>query len=171
MLSPHAYTGYATDVQDLLLASSRFRNLRFPSRDRPTAPRCSVTDDRAALKQQIKEANDIVDVVGSYLQLRPLGPTFKCVCPFHDDHRPSMDVDPRRQRYRCWACGKHGDVFNFVQDYDKVTFPEALEILARRAGISLEKIQKNPQGPSRTGMFDVMQWAAEQFQKCLLDSP
>jgi DNA primase len=130
-----------------------------------------VTDDRAALKQQIKEANDIVDVVGSYLQLRPIGPTFKGVCPFHDDHRPSMDVDPRRQRYRCWACGKHGDVFNFVQDYDKVTFPEALEILARRAGISLEKIQKNPQGPSRTGMFDVMKWAAEQFQDCLLDSP
>jgi DNA primase len=130
-----------------------------------------VIDDRAALKQQIKEANDIVDVVGRYIQLRPAGPTFKAVCPFHDDHRPSMDVDPRRQRYRCWACGKHGDVFNFVQDYDKVTFPEAMEILARHAGISLEKVQKNPQGPSRTGMFEVMKWAAEQFQEYLFESP
>lgn len=127
--------------------------------------------DRDALKQQIKEANDIVDVVGAYIPLRPKGPTFMGLCPFHDDSRPSFDVDPRRQRYRCWACGKHGDVFNFVQEHEKVSFPEALEILARRAGISLEKIQKNPTGPSKTGMLDVMKWAAEQFQACLLDSP
>jgi DNA primase len=93
------------------------------------------------------------------------------LCPFHDDSRPSFDVDPRRQRFRCWACGKHGDVFDFVQEHEKVTFPEALEILARRVGISLEKVQKNPQGPSRTGMLDVMQWAAERFQSCLLDQP
>lgn len=130
-----------------------------------------MTDDRAALKQQIKEANDIVDVVGGYISLRQVGPTFKSLCPFHDDHHPSFDVDPRRQRYRCWSCGKHGDVFNFVQEFEKVSFPEALELLARRAGISLEKIQKNPQGPSRAGMLDVMRWAAEQFQQCLLDSP
>ncbi len=130
-----------------------------------------VNGDRDALKQQIKEANDIVDVVGSYISLRPAGPTFKGLCPFHDDKHPSFDVDPRRQRYRCWACGKHGDVFNFVQEREKVTFPEAMELLARRASISLEKIQKIPQGPSRTGMLDVMTWAAGQFQQCLLDSP
>lgn len=130
-----------------------------------------MNGDRDALKQQIKEANDIVDVVGGYMSLRPVGPTFKGLCPFHDDKHPSFDVDPRRQRYRCWACGKHGDVFNFVQEHEKISFPEALELLARRAGISLEKIQKFPQGPSRTGMLDVMRWAAEQFQSCLLDSP
>lgn len=130
-----------------------------------------MNGDRDALKQQIKEANDIVDVVGSYVNLRPAGPTFKGLCPFHDDKHPSFDVDPRRQRYRCWSCGQHGDVFNFVQEREKVTFPEAMEFLARRAGISLEKIQKFPQGPSRTGMLDVMTWAAEQFQQCLLDSP
>lgn len=130
-----------------------------------------MIDDRAALKQQVKDANDIVDVVGGYLNLRPAGPTFKALCPFHDDSRPSLDVDPRRQRYRCWACGAHGDVFNFVMEREKVTFPEAMELLARRAGISLEKIQKNPLGPSRTGMLDVMKWAADAFQQCLLDSP
>lgn len=122
------------------------------------------------LKQQIKEANDIVDVVGSFIALRPTGPTFKAKCPFHDDHRPSMDVDPRRQRYRCWACGKSGDVINFVQEHEHVTFLEALEFLARRAGISLEKNQKTSPGPSRAGMLDVTRWAAEQFQQCLLDS-
>src|SRR3954447_22835332 len=89
--------------------------------------------------KQVKEANDIVDVVGGYLALRPAGPTFKALCPFHDDSRPSFDVDPRRQRYRCWACGKYGDVISFVQEHERVDFREALELLARRAGISLEK--------------------------------
>ena len=130
-----------------------------------------MSEDRDALKQQIKEANDIVDVVGERINLRQAGPSSKGLCPFHDDKHPSLDVDPRRQRYRCWACGKHGDVFSFIQEYDKVSFPEAMELLARRAGISLEKIQKSPQGPSRAGMLDVMKWAAEHFQQCLLDSP
>ncbi len=128
-------------------------------------------DDRAALKQQVKDASDIADVVGRYISLRPLGPTFKGICPFHDDHRPSFDVDPRRQRYRCWSCGKHGDVFDFVQEFEKISFPEALELLARQAGISLEKIQKKPTGPSRAGMLDVMRWAAEQFRECYFEAP
>ncbi len=119
----------------------------------------------------MREANDIVDVVGERLALRPAGPIHKALCPFHDDHNPSLTVDARRQRYKCWSCGEGGDVFAFVQKFEKITFPEALEVLARRAGISLEKIQKISQGPSRAGMLDVMKWAAEQFQQCLLDSP
>jgi DNA primase len=130
-----------------------------------------VTDERAALRERVREANDIVDVVGGYIALRPAGPLHKALCPFHDDHNPSLTVDPRRQRYKCWSCGEGGDVFQFVQKFEKITFPEALEVLARRAGISLEKIQKFSQGPSRAGMLDVMRWAAEQFQQCLLDSP
>ncbi len=130
-----------------------------------------MIDDRTALRERVREANDIVDVVGSYLSLRPAGPTFKALCPFHDDKHPSLDVDPRRQRFRCWACGKHGDVFDFVQEREHVTFPEALELLARRASISLENFRKSPQGPSKAGMLDVMKWAAERYQHCLLDSP
>lgn len=173
MPNPHAYNEYATSEQDARAAKRRsIRNLRTSSLDLAcSVRRCAVSDDRDALKQRVKEANDIVDVVGAYINLRQAGPTFKALCPFHDDKHPSFDVDPRRQRYRCWACGKHGDVFNFVQEYEKVSFPEAMELLARRAGISLEKIQKSPQGPSRAGMLDVMKWAAEHFQRCLLDSP
>jgi DNA primase len=130
-----------------------------------------LADDRVALKQQVKEANDIVDVVGSYIALRPAGPTFKGVCPFHDDHRPSFDVDPRRQRYRCWACNKYGDVISFVQEYEKIGFLEALESLARRAGISLESLKKSPHEAGRALMLDGINWAAAQFQQCLLDSP
>jgi DNA primase len=134
-------------------------------------PGCPLTDDRVALKQRIKEANDIVDVVGGYIALRPAHGTFKGLCPFHDDQKPSFDVDPRRQRYKCWACGAFGDVIKFVQEFEHVGFREALELLARRAGITLEKFHKNPHEPGRGAMLDVMRWAQEQFQQCLLNAP
>jgi DNA primase len=118
----------------------------------------------------VKEANDIVDVVGGYVSLRSAGATYKGLCPFHDDSRPSFDVDPRRQRYRCWSCGKYGDVISFVQERERVSFLEALELLARRANIEWEQ-----QGPgarrqqSRAPLLDAMRWAAEQYQQCYLD--
>ena len=126
-----------------------------------------LADDRV---KQVKEANDIVDVVGEYLSLRPVGPTFKGLCPFHDDHHPSFDVDPRRQRYRCWSCTKYGDVISFVQEFEHISFREALELLARRAGINLD-----PSGASanqgRARLLDAVRWAAQQFHECLLDDP
>lgn len=130
-----------------------------------------MNDDRTALRERVREANPIVDVVGERLALRPAGPIFKGLCPFHQDKNPSLTVDPRRQSYKCWACGEWGDVFTFVQKMDHVEFPEAMRTLALRAGISLEKFEKLPQGPSKTGMLDVMKWAAERYRNCLLDSP
>jgi DNA primase len=130
-----------------------------------------VGEDRVAQVQRVKAANDIVDVVSTYIGLRPAGPTFKGLCPFHDDRRPSLDVDPRRQRYRCWACGKFGDVLSFVQEHEKISFPEALELLARRAGITLEKTGDSQQNRGRALMLEVMRWAADQFHRCLLDAP
>lgn len=132
---------------------------------------CPLTEDRVALTQRIKEASDIVDVVGGYINLRPASGTFKGLCPFHDDQRPSFDVDPRRQRYRCWTCGAIGDVIKFVQEFEHIEFLEARELLARRAGITLENHKKNPQEPSRASMLDVMRWAQAQFQECLLETP
>ena len=127
-----------------------------------------MADDRI---KQVKEANDIVDVVGSYVALRPAGPTFKGLCPFHDDHRPSFDVDPRRQRYRCWSCGETGDVISFIQRHEHVGFVEALELLARRAGIPLEKSPDSPQHQRRSAMLDVVRWAAQQYHLFYLDAP
>jgi DNA primase len=126
-----------------------------------------LADDRV---KQVKQANDIVDVVGGYLALRPAGGTYKGLCPFHDDSHPSFDVDPRRQRYRCWACGKYGDVISFVQEFEHVGFPEALELLARRAGIMLDA-PAVARSESRAHLLDIMRWAAKQFHECLLDSP
>ena len=120
----------------------------------------------------VKEASDIVDVVGSYISLRPAGQqTFKGLCPFHDDHRPSFDVDPKRGRYRCWSCGKYGDVITFVQEYEKVEFAEALEILAKRAGINLEKSENLVQNRLRGSMLDSVRWASDQYHQCLQESP
>jgi len=121
--------------------------------------------------KQVKEANDIVDVVGGYLALKPAGSTFKGLCPFHNDNRPSFDVDPRRQRYRCWSCGKFGDVISFVQEHDRVSFSEALELLARRAGLTRENPRSAPHSQGRALMLDVVRWAAQQFHENLLDAP
>jgi DNA primase len=139
--------------------------------DTTLATGCALADDWGALIQQVKNANDVVDVVGSYVTLRPSGPTFKGLCPFHDDHRPSFDVDPRRQRYRCWSCGKHGDVFTFIQEHERVDFREALELLARRAGIPLQKRADSPQRHGRALMLEIVRWSADQYHRCLLDSP
>jgi DNA primase len=130
-----------------------------------------LADDRGSLTKRVKEANDIVDVVGTYVALRPAGKKFKGLCPFHDDHRPSFDVDPQFQNYRCWSCGKNGDVFTFIQDHERVSFREALELLARRAGITLEKIADSPQNRSRAVMLDLVKWAEGEYQVCLRESP
>jgi DNA primase len=127
-----------------------------------------LADDRV---KQVKEANDIVKVIEGYIELRPVGGKFKGLCPFHDDRRPSFDVDPQWQNYRCWACGKSGDVFTFVQEKEGVSFAEALDLLARRAGIALEKNQNSLQNQGRAAMLDGIRWAAQQFHECLLDSP
>jgi DNA primase len=126
-----------------------------------------LSDDRVKL---VKQANDIVDVVGSYVTLRPAGGTFKGLCPFHDDSRPSFDVCPKRQRYRCWACGKFGDVISFVQEVEKASFRDALELLARRANIDLGP-QASADSQGRARLLDVLRWAAQQYAGFLLDSP
>jgi len=127
-----------------------------------------VSDDRVTLTRQVKEASDIVAVVGSYLSLHPAGGVFKAICPFHNDTRPSMQVDPKWQNFRCWSCGKKGDVFTFVAEFEKISFREARELLARRAGINLEG---SPVENVRRGkLLDAMKWAEAQYRECLLET-
>ena len=92
----------------------------------------------------IKHAVDIVALVGEYLPLHRTGSKFKALCPFHDDHNPSLELNPDRQSFKCWSCGAGGDVFDFVKDYERVDFPEALRMLADRAGVALGE----PAGPA-----------------------
>ncbi len=117
----------------------------------------------------IKNAVDIVTLVGDFLPLHRVGSKYKCLCPFHDDHRPSMEVNPDRQQFKCWACGSGGDIFDFVCKYERVDFPEALRILAERAGVSLDapKGASTTGGVGRTEILSVLSWAEEQFVQAL----
>lgn len=127
-----------------------------------------MVEDRANLTRQVKEASDIVAVIGSYLAVTPAAGLFKAICPFHNDTRPSLQIDPKWQNFRCWACGKKGDVFTFVAEYEKVSFREARELLARRANINLEGSPVENQ--KRGKLLDAVKWAEEKYRDCLLDS-
>src|SRR5262249_49839786 len=83
----------------------------------------------------------------------------------------SFDVDPRRQRFRCWSCGKYGDVLTFVQEFEHVSFMEALELLARRAGIVLENRGGDKHAGARAALLGGGRWAAAPVHQSLLNSP
>lgn len=87
---------------------------------------------------QVQQATDIVALIGEQVALKPKGREFSCLCPFHEDHNPSMFVSPQKQIFKCFVCGAGGDAFKFVMNYHKMTFPEALRHLADRAGIKLQ---------------------------------
>jgi DNA primase len=89
-------------------------------------------------RERVRNANDIVDVIGSYLPLKRAGANFVALCPFHKEKTPSFNVSPRLQTFHCFGCHKGGDVFTFLMEYDSVDFPEALKRLADRAKIPLE---------------------------------
>ena len=87
--------------------------------------------------QRVRDASDIVRVVGEHLTLKPKGREFVGLCPFHDDKNPSMCVIPAKQIFHCFVCGSGGDVFTFVQKYHSMGFRESLEFLAERANVEL----------------------------------
>jgi len=130
-------------------------------------------------KEQVRQAVDIVDLVGSYVQLRRQGRNFVGICPWHDDSRPSLQVNPDRQSFKCWVCDLGGDVFSFVMKAEGLEFRDALELLAERAGIQLRSPAQPGAGPPRLAdagddkrtLYRVMAWAEEQFHRCLLGAP
>jgi DNA primase len=88
--------------------------------------------------EQIRSANDIVDVIGAVLPLKRAGANFTALCPFHKEKSPSFNVNPHRQTFHCFGCHKGGDVFTFIQEYESLSFVEAVKRLAERASIPLE---------------------------------
>lgn len=88
--------------------------------------------------EEVRAANDIVNVIGSYVKLKRSGGSYTGLCPFHNEKTPSFSVNPARQMYKCFGCGAGGSVITFVMEYENYTFPEALESLAERAGITLK---------------------------------
>lgn len=99
--------------------------------------------------EQVRAASDIADVIGSYLPLKRAGANFVALCPFHKEKTPSFNVNSQRQIFHCFGCHKGGDVFRFVQEYENITFPEAVRRLAERAGITLESARDPGQEKTR----------------------
>ena len=119
----------------------------------------------------IKQAIDIVSLVSEYLPLHRNGSKYKALCPFHDDHNPSLELNPDRQSFKCWSCGAGGDIFDFVKDYERVDFSEALRMLADRAGVALgDPVAPSAPGLSKVELLEVTAWAETVFVEALAES-
>ncbi len=119
---------------------------------------------------EIRQSTDIVDVVSDYVRLQPSGQRFKALSPFTQEKTPSFIVSPDRQIYKCFSSGKGGNVFTFVMEMEKVTFPEAVEMLAKRAGIDTSKYRtERPRQEEKqeSSQFDTLRWAARLFHSTL----
>ena len=126
---------------------------------------------RDDLKERVRDAIDIVDLVGGYISLKRSGRGLVGLCPWHDDSRPSLQVNHERQTFRCWVCDIGGDVFNFVMRMEKLEFREAIEQLADRAGIEMPRGRAGLPTDDKAALVRICTWAAERFHACLLSAP
>ncbi len=120
------------------------------------------------LKERVRTAVDIVDVIGSQLELRPQGRNFVARCPWHNDRRPSMTVNQERQTWKCWVCDIGGDIFSYVMQRDGLDFPTALRQLAEQAGIPIEEARRGkapqPGSPEDKGtLFTALKLVADAY--------
>ena len=113
--------------------------------------------------EQIKSRLDITDVVQSYVKLQKAGANFKANCPFHNEKTPSFFISPARQSWHCFGCSRGGDMFSFVMEIEGVDFLESLKILADKAGVEIEKIDKNRQN-ERLRLLQLMDEAVKFYE-------
>ncbi|OGF69082.1 DNA primase [Candidatus Giovannonibacteria bacterium RIFCSPLOWO2_02_FULL_45_14] len=119
--------------------------------------------------EEIKKRVDIVDLIGSYIRLSKAGANFKAVCPFHNEKTPSFYVSPSREIFHCFGCNAGGDVFRFVSMMEGVEFPEALSILAERAGVVLRREDPRLSGERRK-LLNLILDATKYFESGLAKS-
>lgn len=119
--------------------------------------------------QEVKEATDIVSVIGAKVSLQRSGKYFKANCPFHSERSPSFFVDDALQRYKCFGCGESGDVITFLEKYEGMSFSEALEELANRAGITLQKFTKSKDDTVREQILEVLSLAKQYYHYLLTE--
>ena len=115
--------------------------------------------------------SDIVEIVGSRVPLKSKGREYSAPCPFHDERTPSFYVSPTKQFYHCFGCGAHGTAISFLMNYDRLEFLDAVEELARRAGIEVPKeTRQNNQDSDLRDQYAALEAAAKLFQRQLADS-
>ena len=121
---------------------------------------------------RIRESTDIVGLVSRYLSLKKAGASFKALCPFHKEKTPSFIVTPSRQTFKCFGCGKGGNVFHFVMAMDRVSFPEAVRTLAREAAIDVPEpreptVEERAERDERSLLYEANRRAADFFARTL----
>ena len=117
--------------------------------------------------EEVRQKNDIVDVVSQYVKLTRKGSSYFGLCPFHNEKTPSFSVTPGKQMYYCFGCGAGGNVFNFIMEYENYTFGEALKHLADRAGVELPRIEYSREvrekAQERAELLEINKQAAQYF--------
>ena len=118
---------------------------------------------------EIRESCDIVDVISDYVKLQPSGRNYKALSPFTKEKTPSFFVSPDKQIYKCFSSGKGGNVFTFIMEMEKISFPEAVEITAKRCGVDISKYVKGPAAPDPAELttHETLKWAARLFNRLL----
>lgn len=121
--------------------------------------------------EEVRSRNDIVDVIGSYVNLKKKGNSYSACCPFHHEKTPSFHVSREKQMYHCFGCGVGGNVYTFLMEHENYSFPEAVEALAERAGVKLPEQSMTPeakhQADVRTKIKDMNKLAAGYFHYLL----
>lgn len=116
---------------------------------------------------EVRSKVDIVDVISNYLPLTQKGKNFFGVCPFHDDSNPSMSVSRELQIYRCFSCGASGNVFQFVMDYEHISFKDALSLLAKKAGVEIKGVSVKEKESQFAPFYDIYELANKFYQNNL----
>lgn len=133
-----------------------------------------ISDDILAA---VKRSADIVDIVSRYVTVKKAGRTFKALCPFHAEKTPSFIVNPERQMFKCFGCGKAGDVFSFVAEHERVDFPEAVRIVAAAVGVAIPETsgrRGEDSGVShdvKSRLYDLHTWAARFYARQFAQAP
>jgi DNA primase len=121
--------------------------------------------DQASI-DALKQSIDIVDVIGNYLELKKAGANYKCNCPFHGEKTPSFNVSPAKQIYHCFGCGVGGDAIKFVMEYEKLSYPEAIEKLASMYNFSLRYTKGSGEYGEAKRVLELMQgWYSENLDR------
>ena len=107
---------------------------------------------------EIRSRADIVSVISRYIPVQKSGKSFRAVCPFHNDHDPSLNISPEKQIYKCFVCGEAGNVFTFVQNYEKISFVEAVKEVADIVGYHLtyDATAKKEIDPHKQALYKVL---------------
>ncbi len=120
--------------------------------------------------EEIKNRLDIVDVISEYIDLKKTGQNYKSLCPFHPEKTPSFFVNPSKQIFHCFGCGKGGDIITFVMEYEKVSFSEAISILAKKAGLEFEPSEKSFSYASKEKLYEIYEQALHYYISQLKNS-